>query len=237
VSTPSVPPTGAAGGPQAPSTSAAATGRNLAALALRAWSLRVTGAHHVPTSGPVILAANHTGFLDGLVLVGSTPRPVHALVGSAAFVPPWERLLRASGQIELSEGPDRAALHVAAGVLAQDGAVGVFPEGHRGAGDVAHVGHEVAYLAHLAGATVVPVAILGTRPPGGAADALPRVRARVDVLYGEPVDIRASGDPRRRAVLARTGERLRQVMADHVRTACRRTGHDLPGPIPARSTP
>jgi 1-acyl-sn-glycerol-3-phosphate acyltransferase len=217
--------------------SGAANGRNLAGLALRAWSLRVTSAHLVPERGPVLLVANHTGFLDGIALVGAAPRPIHVLTARSQFAPPWAGVLRSTGQIAYDDDrPDRSALLAAADVLAADGAVGVFPEAHRGGGEVAHVRHGAAYLAHLAGAPVVPVAVLGTRPPGAGADALPRWRTRIDVVFGEPVDIRASGDPRRRAVVARTGERLRQVLADHVRTACRRTGQDLPGPIPARST-
>jgi 1-acyl-sn-glycerol-3-phosphate acyltransferase len=220
-----------------PGAAGAATARNLAALALRAWALRVSSLHLVPVEGPVLLAANHVGFLDGLVLVGSAPRPVHVLASPSLFRPPWAGVLRASGQIAYdADRPDRVALHAAVDVLQDGGAVAAFPEAHRGAGDVAHVRHGTAYLAHLSGAPVVPVAVLGTRPPGGGPDALPRWRSRLDVVFGEPVDIRASGDPRRRAVVARTGERLRQVLADHVRTACRRTGQDLPGPIPARST-
>ncbi len=222
----------------APSTASAATGRNLATVALRAWDLHVTAAHLVPLRGPVILAANHSGFLDGAVLLAAAPRPTHELAGSPAFVPPWSRLLRSLGQIESGDGVvARSGLLQARQVLESGGVLGVFPEPQRGAGDVAHVRHEAAYLALLTAAPVVPVAILGTRPPGAGADALPRWRSRIDVVFGVPVDIRSSGEPHRRAVVARSGERLRQLLADHVRTACRRTGHDLPGPIPARSTP
>jgi hypothetical protein len=76
------------------------------------------------------------------------------------------------------------------------------------------------------------VAILGARPAGAGKDALPPWRSRIEVLVGEPVDIRVDGDPRRRAVLARSGERLRQALADHVATAVLRTGQPLPGPLP-----
>ena len=77
----------------------------------------------------------------------------------------------------------------------------------------------------------MPVAILGSRPAGAGRDALPRLRARIDVVIGEPVDVRVDGDVRRRAVLARSGERIRQVLADHVRAACASTGQSLPGPL------
>jgi 1-acyl-sn-glycerol-3-phosphate acyltransferase len=216
-----------------PSTSGAATGRNLAALVSRMWRLRVTGAHHVPATGPVILAANHTAFLDGILLAAASPRPVHVLAASELFVPPLDRLLRATSQIRMEyDAPDRSALREALAVLGGDGVVGLFPEGHRGPGVCRHVRHEAAYLAARAGAVVVPVAILGARPAGAGKDALPRLRSPLDVVIGEPVDIRVDGDPRRRAVLARSGERLRQALSDHVQLAVRRTGQDLPGPLP-----
>jgi 1-acyl-sn-glycerol-3-phosphate acyltransferase len=221
-----------------PSTARAATGRNLAALAARAWRVRVVGAEHVPAEGPVLLAANHTAFLDGLLLAAAAPRPVHVLAGAELFVPPLDRLLRGTGQIELHhDRADRAALRTAGRVLADGGVVGIFPEASRGSGDVRHVRHEAAYLVARSGARVVPVAILGARPAGGGRDALPRLRARIDVVIGEPVDVRVEGDPRRRAVLARLGERIRQVLADHVRAACASTGQALPGPLPDPPAP
>jgi 1-acyl-sn-glycerol-3-phosphate acyltransferase len=216
-----------------PSTSRAATGRNLAALAARAWKVRVLGAELVPRQGPVILVSNHTAFIDGLLLAAASPRPVHVLARSELFAPPFERLLRGTGQIPMdAEAPDRTAMLRAGDVLSAGGVVGVFPEAHRGAGDVRHVRHWAAYLAARTGAVVVPVAILGSRPAGSAKDSLPRVRSRIDVVIGEPVDARVVGDVHRRAVLARSGERLRQLLADHVLEACARTGQHLPGPLP-----
>lgn len=221
-----------------PSTASAATGRNLAALAVRPWRVRVLGAEHVPSEGPVLLAANHTAFLDGLLLAAAAPRPVHVLAGSELFAAPLDRLLRGTGQIALDHaGPDRSALRLACRVLAEGGVVGIFPEAQRGTGDVRHVRHDAAYLAACSGADLVPVAILGSRPAGAGRDALPRIRARIDVVIGEPVDVRVDGDVRRRAVLARSGERIRQILADHVRAACASTGQSLPGPLPDPSHP
>jgi len=219
--------------PTTPSTSRAATGRNLAALAARAWRLHVEGADRVPHRGPVLLVANHTGFLDGLVLAAASPRPVHVLADPDLFAPPLDRLLRGTGQIPFdATAAHRTALLVAAEVLGGGGVVGVFPEVSRGAGDARHIRHDVAYLAARTSALVVPVAILGTRAAGAGKDSLPRLRSRIEVVIGAAVDVRVEGDPRRRAVLARSGERIRQLLADHVHDACDRTGLDLPGPLP-----
>ncbi len=216
-----------------PSTARAATGRNVAALLSRLWRLRVTAAHVVPPEGPVLLVASHTAFLDVLFLAASCPRPVHVLTDVEGWVPPFDRALDAAAQIRYdATRPDRRALRTAVGVLDAGGVVGAFPEGSRGAGEVRHVHHGPAYLAARTGAVVVPVAVLGARPVGGGRDAIPRPRSRVDVVFGEPIDITVAGDPSRRAVLARSGERLRQHLSDHVELACRRTGQSLPGPLP-----
>ncbi len=220
-----------------PSTAGAATGRNLAALASRLWKLRVLGAEHIPVDGPVILAANHTAFLDGILLAAASTRPVHVLAPSGIFVSPIDRLMRATSQISLDhDAPDRAGLQQALGVLAAGGVIGIFPEAVRGAGDAQHLRHEAAYLASHSGSPVVPVAILGARPAGAGKDALPRMRSTVYVVFGEAVDIAVDGDSRRRAVVARSGERLRQALSDHVSEAVSRTGQDLPGPLPVTTS-
>lgn len=220
-------------GPLPTSTRRAARGRALSSVLVRGWRLQVTGGHHVPLEGPVLLAANHTGVLDGVALAAASPRPVHVLVKSEAFVPPLDRIFRSTAQIPVDyDGPDRSALLVARDLLLEGGVVALFPEAHRGAGDVARIRHGVAYLAAATGAPVVPVAVLGTRPPGAGRNALPRPGSRVDVVFGPARDVREAGDPRRRAVLARSGEQVRVMLADHVRTACARTGQRLPGPLP-----
>ncbi len=213
----------------APATSGVATARNIGATISRLWDVRTAASHLVPGTGPVILAANHTGLLDGPLLAAVSPRPVHLLARSALFVGVWDRLLRASGQVPVAEGePARAGLLQALGLLADDRVVGVFPEGERGRGDVARIQHGVAYLAVRSGAPVVPVAVLGTRRSRASLDSLPRPRARVDVVFGSPLQLPADGDPRRRAALSGVGELIRQGLADHVRLACRRTGRQLP---------
>lgn len=210
--------------------SGVATARNIGALlALCMWDARVSTAHAIPTHGPVLLVASHAGSLDGPLLVALSPRPVHVLTNTEVFVGVWGRLLRAAGQVAVECGePDRSALRNALALLADDRVVAVFPEARPGRGDAAHTRHGAAYLALNSAAVVVPVAILGSRRSGATLDSVPRLRARVDVVFAPPIDLPAGGDPRRRATLARTSELIRQHLADHVRTACQRTGQHLP---------
>ena len=51
----------------------------------------------MPADGPVLLAANHTGILDGPLLHGVAPRPSHVLVKEEMFWGPIGWLLHARG--------------------------------------------------------------------------------------------------------------------------------------------
>jgi 1-acyl-sn-glycerol-3-phosphate acyltransferase len=216
-----------------PSEAGAASGRNLVAFLSNFWKVRVVGAHHVPAAGPVLLVSNHTGVLDGPLLGSLSPRPVHVLTRSELFVPPLDSILRRFGQLSLENAaPDRTALRTAVQLLAAERVVGMFPEGHRGRGDAAHVRHGAAYLVAHSMARVVPVAILGTRSTGQKLDSVPRLRATIDLVFGEAFRPSVEGDPRRRVVVARSSELIRQRLADHVRSACARTGQVLPADEP-----
>lgn len=185
------------------------------------YRTRVRGAHHVPSVGPVVLVANHTGWLDGPLAFVASPRPVHFLVKRAYFRGPLGRVLHGVGQIPITQNSaDRAALTQARDVLVRGGVVGVFPEGTRGAGDVATVQQGAAFLALGAGAPIVPVALSGTA--GRTKSAVPRLRSQLSVTFGEPIDLATQPQVARlvgRARLASASDALRMHLAQHVRDA------------------
>ena len=69
----------------------------------------VTGRSNVPAAGPVIFAGNHISFLDGPVMFGASPRPMHILVKKEMFKGFLGRVLRASGQLPVDRAGDRVA--------------------------------------------------------------------------------------------------------------------------------
>jgi 1-acyl-sn-glycerol-3-phosphate acyltransferase len=203
-------------------------------LARVVWDTHVTGAERVPRSGPVVLAANHVTLLDGPLLIGVAPRPLHILVKQEMFHGPVGVVLRAGGQIPVDRTMGRPALQAGLGVLRRGGAVGIFPEGTRGRGTAEQLRAGVAWLAVHGEAPVVPVAILGTRLTGESARGLPPLRRDVHVEIGDPVDVAADGVSRREAI-DRAGRLVQAAMSELVVAAQRRTGVALPADDP-RST-
>ncbi|HSE10675.1 MAG TPA: lysophospholipid acyltransferase family protein [Nocardioidaceae bacterium] len=199
----------------------------------RRYDIRTHGHEYVQPRGPHIIASNHLGFLDGPVLAAFAPRPVHALTKKEMFEGRTGRVLRAFGQIPLSRYElDPSAIKDCLRVLRDGGVVAIYPEGTRGSGEFVRVHSGVAYLALVTGAPVVPLAVFGTREPGGGLDSVPQRGARFDLVYGPPVYLEAQPWPRRQADVRQAVETLRKTFAEHLVEARRITGRDLPGPIP-----
>ncbi|PRX46193.1 1-acyl-sn-glycerol-3-phosphate acyltransferase [Prauserella shujinwangii] len=173
-----------------------------------AFRIRVDGLERVPRTGPVVLVANHSSLVEPQLIFGMLPRRSVFLVKSELFAGPAGPALHRIGQVRVTRGaPDREALATAVRVLRDGGLVAVFPEGTRGAGDVASAQQGAAWLVRVTGAVVLPVAVRGTlRPPGTRR----RFRPRVDLLVGEPF---APDVPRGRAGLAEGTERIRATLA------------------------
>ena len=198
------------------------------------FDVRVHGAEQVPATGPVIFASNHVGVADGPLLAIFAPRPVHALTKEEMFAGPLGRFLEASGQIRLDRfHTDPAAVKACLRVLREGNAVGIFPEGRRGSGDLERFHRGTAYFALVSGAPVVPVAMLGTREPGGHSNSLPPRGGAVDVVFGAPSALPATPWPRTREQVGRASVFLREQMLAHLDHARASTGRELPGPLPA----
>jgi 1-acyl-sn-glycerol-3-phosphate acyltransferase len=202
-------------------------------LIRRRYDVREHGAGHVPPQGPVIVAANHTGVIDGPLLAIFGPRPVHALTKEEMFRGPVGPLLRVTGQIELDRGAcDLRAVRTCREVLEGGGVVGIFPEGNRGAGDLVAFRNGAAYLALVTGAPVVPLTMFGTRPVGGGKNAVPRRGAVLDLVYGAPFRVERLPWPRTRGIVAETSRALHTRMREELTAGLTLTGQTMPGPIP-----
>ena len=199
----------------------------------RRFKVSVHGAEHIPDAGPVILASNHVGIADGPLLAIFGSRPVHALTKKEMFDGRLGRFLLTSGQVPLDRfNSDPAAVKACLRVLRDGGAVGIFPEGSRGAGEFERFHRGAAYLGLVSGAPIVPVIQFGTREPGAGDSALPKRGGHVELVYGAPYTFTAAPWPRTKQQVEDASYALRAHMLDHLEHAKALTGRTLPGPIP-----
>lgn len=190
-----------------------ATARNVVAPVLRwGYRLRVHGAHRCPRRGPLIVAAPHHGFLDATVIATCLPRPVDVLVDPGGLAAVGGKV---PGRVVVDVADPGPGLRQAVDRVEAGGAVGVWV----GEGNERAAGYVLAHT----GATVLPVVVLGGS--GRHTGDLPRWRARVDVVVGEPIRLSAPADPMSRAEVLLLAEAVRQCATDHADAARLRMGY------------
>jgi 1-acyl-sn-glycerol-3-phosphate acyltransferase len=172
------------------------------------YRVRVHHRARIPATGPVVLVANHSSFLEPQLLFGLVRRRAVFLVKAELSRGVAGPAFRWIGQIMVRRGvADREPLMSAVSVLRAGGLIGIFPEGTRGAGDVEHAEQGAAWLVRMTGAVVLPVATRGTYQRRGW-------RPKLDVLVGEPLELPVQ---RGRTGLAAATEDIRKHLADLVR--------------------
>lgn len=148
----------------------------------------VMGEENLPDGGPLLVAMNHFSYIDPAVIVRVTPWPLEALGGfrlpNAPFWGGW--ILKLWGNLPVHRGTGaRSSLRYAEEVLAQDGVVGIAPEGGAWATVLRPPRPGVAFLAVRTEARVLPIGI------DGVLDIFPSLRrgrrANVTVQIGQPL--------------------------------------------------
>ncbi|HRK39333.1 MAG TPA: MFS transporter [Burkholderiaceae bacterium] len=110
--------------------------RFVAWLAARlVYRFKVTGEHHLPTSGAAVLVCNHVSFVDAVLLMSASPRPIRFLMDHRIFrIPVLGWLFRLAKAIPIAPQQENPAVYEAAWreavqVLKEGDLVGIFPEG------------------------------------------------------------------------------------------------------------
>lgn len=190
--------------------------RNLASPVLnRLFRIRLSGAHHIPRQGAVLILSNHPGLMDASLLAVALPRPIRVVVDSGVLPGVWNSLATATGRIVINdEGFERAALRQAVQCLAEGSGVGIFPEGGLSDGRVQHTRAAAAYVQIQSDCPVVPVAIFGSH--GRRPTDPPKFRSTVDIVIGSEWQPSSVPAPASRAAVIAHAELLRQRLADHV---------------------
>lgn len=124
--------------------------------------LRVEGRENLPEGGPLIAVFNHFHFLDAVVAIHVMPWPLEFLADFE--MPNVSPLLKIFpnfyGTYDVAQGtPNLDALRASEAILAQDGVLGIFPEGRIEHPALRPALPGAAFLALRTGAPIIPVGI------------------------------------------------------------------------------
>ena len=110
--------------------------RFVAFLASRCiYRFKVRGDEHIPVHGPAVLVSNHVSFVDAILLMAASPRPIVFIMDHKIFrLPVLGALFRLAKAIPIAPQKDDPATYEAAfqraeAVLRDGGLLCIFPEG------------------------------------------------------------------------------------------------------------
>ncbi|MFN3167599.1 MAG: MFS transporter [Phycisphaeraceae bacterium] len=203
--------------------------------------LTVHGKHHVPSDGPVVIAANHTTAMDPFLIQSASTRMVRWLMLTSYRLkignPLWNAIDPICIEHDLSTGEQKGAMKQVrqiVGELKKGDVVGMFPEGKLQYDDRELEPFEqgAATVARLSGAAIVPCWVDGTvRSKSMLMHVFKPTRS--SVTFGEPFV-----PERGQSAQAITAEIRRRIEQLGRREAIRRAETALPdGPIEAADTP
>ena len=158
------------------------------------------GIEHMPSTGPVLIVANHSSFLDPPLVGAMAPRQLTFLSKAELFrVPFLGWLITRLGAYPVKrEGADMAAFRTTQRALTEGRAVLIFPEGTRGdEGELRPAKPGAALLAVQSGVPVVPVYVRGSGRAWPRGRRLPQP-AKVVVTFGPPLRFQRAVGPQRK---------------------------------------
>ena len=99
------------------------------------YRFKITGDHNLPTQGAAVLTCNHVSFIDPVLLMAASPRPIYFVMDHRIFKMPvlgwFFKLVKAIPIAPRAEDPVmyEAAFEAAAKVLRDGDLLAIFPEG------------------------------------------------------------------------------------------------------------
>lgn len=156
------------------------------------WLLRIAagftvhGAERTPDEGPLIVAANHTQYLDPVYVSAAVPRRVRWMAKKELFVFPFRGLFALLGAFPVDRKKGgRAALRTSLDLLEEGRVLGIFPEGtHRQEGVSREGKSGVVVLGARSSARVLPVYV---SPAPGLTGRLKG--EKLHACIGKPMDV------------------------------------------------
>jgi len=167
------------------------------------YRIRLVHAEHIPEEGAAVLVCNHVSYVDAIVIMAESPRPIRFVMDHHIFKSPFAGwVFRHAKAIPIApshENPEMLtrAYETCARALAEGDLVCIFPEGKlTKTGDLNPFRHGVTEIIRRTPAPVVPMALRGlwgsvfsrageTRWPRPVQKG---VMSRLTLAVGEPLD-------------------------------------------------
>ncbi|MBC7871264.1 MAG: 1-acyl-sn-glycerol-3-phosphate acyltransferase [Chitinophagaceae bacterium] len=136
----------------------------------------ITGRENLPQHGPLILVGNHVAMIEVVLMVLHVPWLAEILgVGDVPLDPTFAPIINSYGFIPVNRGSvDRKGMTMALDVLAQNGVIGIFPEGGIWEANLKQARSGVAWLSSKANAPILPIGFGGMDGAIGAMAAFKR---------------------------------------------------------------
>lgn len=195
--------------------------------------LKLQGLENTPETGTLIVAINHTSFLDPLLAGAFLPRTILPLTKMELFkIPVFGWIFPAYGAIPIHRGEiDRRSIRRSLELLRSGGALLVAPEGTRSDDGRLQRGRPgIALLAARTDATILPVAIWGVQSFWQNLKRLRRTDAYLAV--GEPFQIAVEGRRVPREQLDEITDEIMYRLAELMPAEYRGTYADVEDVIP-----
>jgi 1-acyl-sn-glycerol-3-phosphate acyltransferase len=99
------------------------------------YRFKVRGEEHIPVQGPALLVCNHVSFVDAVLLMAASPRPIRFMMDHRIFATPvLGAMFRLGKAIPVAPAREDAAIYErafadAAAVLGEGDLLAIFPEG------------------------------------------------------------------------------------------------------------
>lgn len=166
------------------------------------YRLRTEGIEHIPEQGPAVLVCNHVSFVDALVIMAASRRPVRFVMDHRIFrLPVLSFVFRESRAIPIAPAKEDPALtqrafDTVADALAAGELVAIFPEGRiTDTGELTPFRPGIRRIVERSPVPVVPMALRGLwgsffSRKDGPAMSRPLRRGlfnRIELIVGSPV--------------------------------------------------
>lgn len=146
----------------------------------------IIGKEHIPKSGRIVIAGNHTNNFDCVLLIASTKRCVHFLAKDELYKGFKKYIFKYMGIIPVNRRQkDGKSLKKAIDFLNKDMAIGIFPEGtfNRSENTILPFKIGVVKMAHDTNTKIVPFVIKGKYK---------LFKKSVKIVFFEPLEIKDS---------------------------------------------